>query len=805
MEGLFRSKEMDQIEKIAAKAYDLSSDVVYFPVRHHSPACAYHLQRTIEAYMPEVILIEGPSDANEVIPYLADEESKAPLCIYYSYVDRKRRIREEEDTYRCYYPFLDYSPELLAIRQGYARGIPVQFMDLPYPHILIHSAEDRGLRKKVEKQSYHDEYRMLQSRFIEDMCQKEGCRTFHELWEKLFELDGLHVGTETFVKNMLAFCYLTRVDCTDEMLAEDGCTAREQFMAVEIQRARTQYSKVLVVSGGFHTSGLMELEATEKKSTPESMEKDDFGVYAMAYSFEESDQLNGYVSGMPHPAFYQKVWEKLQEGSRTPYEEAVLHFIVRCGSRVRKKEGGLSISDEIEAFHLAKGLKILRDKSECGVFELQDGVRTAFVKGELALSTDFPMKTLSDLFRGSRMGKLCDRAEVPPIVLDFREQIRGFRLKTRTTAAQEAILQIYTSEKHRAMSCFFHQMQFLHCGFCTREKGPDFGQRQHTSLVREVWKYKWSTPVESRLIELSVYGGTVREAAATLLKKKIEEVGQHGEKVSLLLMDAFMMGLSDILADLLPKMNEIIQQDGDFYSMVACISNLHFLYQGRSLLRGGHTEELRMYIQTAYQKAIYLLPALGKIQEEQEEKSINQMKVLYHMAQQQEIAVDIEGYKEALCMVTDQMDCNPAIEGAAVGLLLGLGAVEDHQVLQKAEGYFYGTGEKFLDSARFLKGLFTTGRDLILHQGSLLIGIDHVIRNIDEEVFLTMLPELRLSFSFFAPYEVDQIGKEVAALYGLAQEKILHTAAVEEEVLEIGSRLDAFGVEVLKRWGWMDA
>ena len=50
--------------------YDLSSGILYFPIRHHSPVCSFHLQRAVEEYQPDCILIEGPQNAGHLIPVL---------------------------------------------------------------------------------------------------------------------------------------------------------------------------------------------------------------------------------------------------------------------------------------------------------------------------------------------------------------------------------------------------------------------------------------------------------------------------------------------------------------------------------------------------------------------------------------------------------------------------------------------------------------------------------------------------------------------------------------------------------------
>ena len=54
------------------------------------------------------------------------------------------------------------------------------------------------------------------------------------------------------------------------------------------------------------------------------------------------------------------------------------------------------------------------------------------------------------------------------------------------------------------------------------KKGPNILLKRNTNLVREVWKYKWNTSVDSALIDNSVYGGTLKEATLSLVKKKLK-------------------------------------------------------------------------------------------------------------------------------------------------------------------------------------------------------------------------------------------------------------------------------------------
>ena len=70
------------------------------PVRHHSPACSFQIQKVIREWKPSVILIEGPDNANMLIPVMVDEETKAPFAIYYSCNDKEAKITKENEHYK---------------------------------------------------------------------------------------------------------------------------------------------------------------------------------------------------------------------------------------------------------------------------------------------------------------------------------------------------------------------------------------------------------------------------------------------------------------------------------------------------------------------------------------------------------------------------------------------------------------------------------------------------------------------------------------------------------------------------------
>src|SRR6266853_806941 len=99
-----------------------------YGVRHHGPGSARSLRNALGEQRPDVVLIEGPPEADGLIWLAADAEMQPPVALL-GYVPG-------EAGKAAFWPFAVFSPEWQAIRYALAADVPVRFCDLPAAHQL---------------------------------------------------------------------------------------------------------------------------------------------------------------------------------------------------------------------------------------------------------------------------------------------------------------------------------------------------------------------------------------------------------------------------------------------------------------------------------------------------------------------------------------------------------------------------------------------------------------------------------------------------------------------------------------------
>ncbi|MNI69414.1 hypothetical protein D3C73_1251570 [compost metagenome] len=92
-------------------------------------------------------------------------------------------------------------------------------------------------------------------------------------------------------------------------------------------------------------------------------------------------------------------------------------------------------------------------------------------------------------------------------------------------------------------------------------------------------------------------------------------------------------------------------------------------------------------------------------------------------------------------------------------------------------------------TALYLQGVFVVARDAFLYEDELLYELNLLIEQLPLDEFMSMVPELRLAFTYFTPMETGLIADRVASLHQV-QSKELGRAPVDELLLQAARSWD---------------
>ncbi len=785
-------------------------EVTYFPIRHHSPACAEFLRNWISANQPAAVLVEGPSSFDRFIEALVDPECECPVAVYSHFIDRRgltqrqdASTNEEGDKtdrepprFAAFYPFCDYSPELVALRCGRAIGAKLRFIDLEFSGKVLaefagnESAEPTGVRIESLASDPH----LQRSRYMVELSRRFGCRDFDELWDHLFE-SGAASDFDTFVDRMAAYCAIARLDYDDEALARDGTTAREACMAgiikKEITAARKKGRPVLVVTGGFHTAALPALvNKKSKKLAADRMPDDEVGDWLVPYSFEQLDSLSGYASGMPNPAFYDRMWQVEDEAARRREAAAVLLEVARS-SRSRSDLAPVSTPDVIAAQRCAEELAQLRGHRWPQREDVLDGARSCFVKGDMATDGFGVMQLLRDVLAGDRVGRTPPQVELPAIVDDFRIEAGRLRIALDQIEPRSLTLDLYRKPRYRQVSRFLHRLDFLGAPLAAFEAGPDFVQGTGLDRMQEQWRVRWTPGVEAALIEASIYGATVESAAAGKLDEAIAKLAKEGKGRSAsvavdLLIRACRLGLHAHMRRLIAEFDSCLQEDYSFSSVVAALSQLDLLHMAREPLGAAGLDSLPSLAASCFQRATGLLPDLAACPDEEVNVTIDAMRALRESVvandRREDSLFDAELMRDGLLRMANQRTetAQPAVVGAAAGLLHLEGQLDSVGLVDLVTGFLGSSVAEPRRRCGVVRGLLATAREAAWQVSALLDAIDSQLGRWDESDFLSALPELRLAFADLSPNETTKVAQKVAELHEGSDLGELVLADIEE-------------------------
>ena len=798
----------------------LEEQHLYFaPIRHHSPACAYSVLDLIEQVKPDYVLIEGPDSFNPLIAGLLDGDTRPPVAIMgQTAVKGAPEQCDESDavTKSAYFPFCEYSPEWQALRIGQQHQAQLRFIDLPWTAQVECDHESENPHHSLQRERY-----LAHSLFIAQLAKKCGCRDHDELWEHLFELRPLAsvANWSGFFRDSFVWCALARLDYEPEVLVSEGSTQREAHMQAHIQtiKAAEPNAKIVVVTGGFHTLALIEgLGKTadqqfelsteqQKQFTAQQKLAERDSAWLIRYSFDRLDALNGYASGMPSPAFYQKVWEGLLTERADQSEQKIaataayrnqlgIQFLAYVAEVLREKQfdaapGFLSVKLAAEQ---SLRLAAFRGHTGAGRYDLLDGLQSAFIKGSLDESQDELWQQIKTCFSGFTLGQIPKGTLSPPLVSETYSLAKAFRFKLDDTLAKTSRLDVYRNKQHRLRSRFLHLLTFLEIHFAKPISGPNFLSGNQMDLLFEEWQYAWTPNVEGELIALSEKGTQLKSIALNkilAMEKQLEEQGvsRSSQSAVTLLMQAALIGLQQRIPTLFMLLDSYIQQDNKFESLVACGHKLVHLWRGRGFFDLAEDSGIKERINRVVQQIFFCLDQVSQGDEQQQEHYFDALLscrelITFIPEISPETNYSAEFYAQ-LNRLDGRLNHTPLIKGAVDAIRYLGGKINESVLINEIQRTFSLGSDPELAIGYFI-GIMRTAPELVVRLPLLIEQLNELLNGWDDARFIQVLPDLRFAFSQLTPKQNAQMARVVAQKLSLeTQDLTLHQTQFNQQEL----------------------
>ncbi|MEU4665679.1 DUF5682 family protein [Micromonospora chalcea] len=717
--------------------------VTFLGVRHHSPACARLVAATVARLRPAYVLVEGPADLNgRMDELLGDHE--LPIAVFTAHRDGNRR-------HVSWSPFCAYSPEWVALTAGREVGAQLRFIDLPAWHPAL---SGRANRYADADQRYAEAVRRL--------CATLAVDNVDALWDHLFEIgpdDGLAERLDTYFDVLRG-----------ESAAGADDTAREAYMArwVRAARRRAAGRPVLVVTGGFHRPALVRLTAGAGDDGPEDEDWPEVpapapdavaGSYLVPYSFRRLDAFVGYQSGMPSPAYYQRVWEDGPRRAAEALTEAV-------AARLRARRQPVSTADLIAARTMAGGLARLRGHAHPGRVDVLDALVSALVTD--ALDQPLPWATRGTLapgahpvvvemvaaLSGDQVGRLHPDTPLPPLVHDVDAELARHRIDPQETVELDL-----TVSGDLARSRLLHRLRLLDVPGHSRESGPRVGA---DALLTERWTPAPSADRLARVIEAGGYGPTVTDAVTARIEERMTLLGADVDALATTLFDTALAGLSEHSTRTLTAITRATGTVTDLRALGRALAVALALWRHDRLLGSAGTAPLGALITAAVRRALWLVEGVRATAAPADPGRLSALVAVRDAVRHAgpALGLDRDGALAVAGRVAADAAAPPDLRGAALGLAWSLGDVPDAARAVRAVAAPDTLGD-------WLSGLFALAREeVVAGDAALLTVVDELLAGMGAHDFLVALPALRQAFGWFPPRERAEVARHVQALHG---------------------------------------
>lgn len=805
-------------------------NILIYGIRHLSPAGAWHLKTLLDRVQPELVLIEGPSDFNDQMAYMAAEGTKPPIAML--------AYTKETPIRTVLYPFAEYSPEYEAIRWCFQHNVECKFIDLPSEVVLAlrditynqkeknntsneqeesaasnRKKENTTLKEQEKKVISNQKEKNNTSKKQEESAvsseQKENTISNQQeenvtsyIYKKLDEYSGENsheVFWERYLEHNIdenAYLYGAREfgmqlrKLTEGMENDYAETIiREAYMKRQIELNADK--KIVVVTGAYHVAGLQSESEAMTEEEYKMLPKVESAKTLMPYSYYRLSTLSGYGAGNKAPAYYELLYEGLQ---KKDHAYASYKYLSKIASYQRKYGHMVSSAEVIEAVQLAMSLANLHGGTIPTLQDLKDAAVTCMGHGyfsEISLA-------VADTEIGTKIGNLPEGISRTSIQEDFYYQLKELRLeKYKSMTAEELQLDLreklnVKSEKAAFIdlqrSFFLHRLRILSIHFAELK-----AVNQEKATWAEHWVLQWTPEAEIEIVETALKGDTIELATAFLLKERVEHSSSIAE-IARVIEDAFFGGMTSSMIFATEVLQRLSTEAAAIGEIGKTAKNLSIVVQYGSI-RKLDSAPLKPILEQLFFRGCLLLSNCCLC----DNQAVTQIIEVINQLNEVAIANDFlnqEQWIQVLEEIAKRDDLNTKASGYAMAILLERSKISTEQLAIEVQRRL-SKGIPADLGACWFEGLSMKNRYALIARISLWKELSDYLDSLDNEEFKRALVFLRRAFADFTAKEKNDIAENLGELWNLnpqAVSEVLNGVITAEEQENFGG-LDEFDFE----------
>lgn len=705
-----------------------------FGIRHHGVGSCRSLLAALETLQPDCILIEGPPDADALIPLVAHADMQPPVALLVYDPDQPQRA--------AWYPFAVYSPEWQAIRYGLATEAAVRFMDLPQKYSL-------GLQQVVDDTPLESESSAPpegaapdDSKINDDsvppnlyfdplgaLATAAGETDGESWWGRVVEESSNPI--EIFEAIHEAMASLRQEHPVKDGFLQYQENLREAWMRTTIRAAEKQYQRIAVVCGAWHTPALADRKST--KAADSTLLKGLVSVKTMAtfapWTYSRLTAASGYGAGILSPGWYHHLWE-------TDTTEVAARWLGRVATLLREEGMLASTAQVIDGVRLSQMLATIRGRN-VGLDELNEASVSVLCAGHTE-----PLQLIrTRLIVSDRLGRVPEETPSVPLQRDLQLQQKRLRFGFAEYAVTLDLDLRQPTDLKRSQ--LFHRLNLLNIPGATSTHATV----KSTGTFHEFWSLEWTPELDIKVIEASVWGNTV-ESAAVAFAQHIASEAQRLSEVTTLLQKAILSDLPQAVEAAIHRLYALASVTHDVAQLIEATPPLVETLRYGDVRKTDSGLIAPVLESMVIRACIGLYPASLHLDDDAAHDFYARMMAFNSALQLGQDSLLLVRWHEALSFLPPADAVHPLVAGAATRLLFRAEQATATDVATWMRRAF-SIGHEAAYGANWLEGFLSGMEQTLLRDDTLFTLVDTWVVGLPLEQFEDILPLLRRTFSSF--------------------------------------------------------